>query len=66
MKEHHEGGMSFGGTLCLIFIVLKLCNLIDWSWIWVLAPIWISLLLLIICTVIEMLVEERNNKPKYP
>ena len=65
MKEHHEGGMSFGGTLCLIFIVLKLCNLIDWSWIWVLAPIWISLLLLIICTVIEMLDEERH-KPKYP
>ena len=66
MKEHHEGGMSFGGTLCLIFIVLKLCNLIDWSWIWVLAPIWISLLLLIICTVIEMLDEERHNKPNYP
>lgn len=27
--------------LAIIFIVLKLTNVIDWSWIWVLAPIWI-------------------------
>lgn len=27
--------------LTIVFIVLKLTNVIDWSWIWVLAPIWI-------------------------
>lgn len=27
--------------LAIVFIVLKLTNVIDWSWIWVLAPIWI-------------------------
>lgn len=27
--------------LTIVFIVLKLVNVIDWSWIWVLAPIWI-------------------------
>ena len=27
--------------LTIVFIVLKLVNVIDWSWIWVLAPVWI-------------------------
>lgn len=29
------------GILGLIFITLKLCNVIAWSWWWVLAPFWI-------------------------
>ena len=28
--------------LLVAFIVLKLCDVIDWSWWWVLSPIWIS------------------------
>lgn len=36
-----QGGISFLGALSLIFIVLKLTDNIDWSWDWVLAPIWI-------------------------
>ena len=33
---------SFGTLLGVAFIVLKLCGVINWAWIWVLAPIWIS------------------------
>ena len=29
--------------LALIFIVLKLLGAIDWSWWWVLSPVWLSL-----------------------
>lgn len=36
-----SGGISFLGLLQVAFIVLKLINTIDWSWWWVLAPIWI-------------------------
>ena len=36
------GGVGFSGLLTLVFIVLKLCHVIDWSWWWVLSPIWIS------------------------
>jgi ABC-type nickel/cobalt efflux system permease component RcnA len=36
------GGVGFAGLLTIAFIVLKLCNVIDWSWWWVLSPIWIS------------------------
>jgi len=31
--------LSFFEVLTLIFIVLKLGNVIDWSWLWVLSPI---------------------------
>jgi len=33
-------------NLAVIFIVLKLTDLIAWSWVWVLSPIWIGLALL--------------------
>lgn len=32
-----------GGTLLQIaFIVLKLCGVINWTWVWVLSPMWIG------------------------
>lgn len=37
------GGIGFGSILALIFITLKLTDHIDWSWLWVLSPIWIPL-----------------------
>lgn len=63
MKEHHEG-MSFLGTLTLIFVVLRLCNLIDWSWLWVLSPLLLSLLLGIVAGVIEVVEEEKKHPPQ--
>lgn len=29
--------------LILLFIAFKLAHIINWSWVWVLAPIWVSL-----------------------
>lgn len=43
-----SGGIGFVGALTLVFIALKLCGKIQWSWIWVLSPIWISIILAII------------------
>lgn len=45
-KKTKRGGMGFLSTLTLIFVVLKLLGLIDWPWLWVLSPIWISVLLI--------------------
>ena len=45
-KRSH--GMGLIGTLVTLFVVLKLMNLIEWSWIWVFSPIWISLLIAIV------------------
>jgi hypothetical protein len=34
--------LSWPSLLLLIFIILKLTNVIDWSWLWVLSPLWIG------------------------
>ena len=45
IKESKRGEMGLVGTLTLIFVVLKLLNVISWSWLWVLSPIWITVCL---------------------
>lgn len=35
---------NYVGVLTLLFVVLKLTNVIQWSWVWVLSPLWISFL----------------------
>jgi len=40
-KQSASGGIGFCGLLTIVFITLKLVKVIDWSWVWVLAPIWI-------------------------
>lgn len=37
-----SGGMGFAGWLTILFIALRLTGYINWSWWWVLSPIWIS------------------------
>ena len=31
--------IGFLGLLSIVFITLRLCNVITWSWIWVLSPL---------------------------
>jgi hypothetical protein len=54
------GGISFLGLLTIAFIVLKLCGIIDWSWWWVLAPIWgpfaICGALLLVCGILALII----------
>ncbi len=37
-----SGGIGFVGLLTVLFVGLKLGKVIDWSWWWVLSPMWIS------------------------
>lgn len=39
-KNPERTGVSFLGLLAILFIGLKLAGHIDWSWLWVLAPLW--------------------------
>ena len=48
-----SGGIGFTGLLTVLFVGLKLTNVIAWPWLWVLSPIWIPLLLLIAILIIE-------------
>lgn len=63
-KNVRNSGMGFISVLTLIFVVLKLTNNISWSWIWVLSPIWISIILMILIFGI-ILVAGRIKKGKW-
>lgn len=47
-----SGGIGFCGLLTIVFIVLKLLKVIDWSWGWILSPIWIPIIILILVIII--------------
>ena len=51
-----SSGIGFSGLLTIAFIVLKLCHVIEWSWVWVLAPSWISLLIGIILIAVVVII----------
>ena len=46
----------FVSLLAVAFIVLKLCGVIDWAWIWVLAPIWIPFALVFAIVIVTFIV----------
>ena len=48
-----DENLGFPDVLCILFIALKLCNVIDWNWVWVLAPMWISIILNAIVSTME-------------
>jgi len=42
-----NGGIGFAGLLAILFIGLKLGHIINWSWLWVLSPLWIPFAIVI-------------------
>lgn len=51
-----SSGIGFTGLLTIVFITLKLLGVINWSWWWVLSPIWISALIVIAILIIGFIV----------
>ena len=39
-KQAALNGIGFSGLLAIVFITLKLCGVINWSWWWVTCPLW--------------------------
>ena len=46
-----SSGIGFTGLLTVTFIVLKLTGIINWSWWWVLSPVWISAIIVLVIVV---------------
>ena len=53
-NQNANGGIGFVGALTIVFIVLKLCKVITWPWVWVLSPIWISVGLAVVIGLIAV------------
>lgn len=51
-KESSSNGVGFFGLLCLLFIGLKLGGVINWSWWWVMLPLYGPALLILIGIVV--------------
>ena len=50
------GGIGFLDALFLVFLVLKLAKVINWSWWWVTAPLWGQFALCIVIAIIAVIV----------
>ncbi len=53
-------GIGFTGLLTIVFIVLKLCKIINWSWIWVLCPMWMNIVFIILAFIILVIDEVKK------
>ena len=60
-ESNTSSGFSFEFVLFVVFLVLKLTGTIDWSWLWVTSPLWISLTVFIIALAIYGLWEWLTN-----
>lgn len=58
-KSTSTGGITFPAALTLLFIALKLTNVISWPWIWVLSPIWISFVLFSLILIVVVIFSSR-------
>jgi len=52
----NSSGIGFTGALTIVFIALKLTGYIDWSWVWVLSPIWIPFSLVLVIILILVII----------
>ena len=55
MSNSKSVGLGFCDVLLIVFIVLKLIGVINWSWSWVLAPLWIPVLLVVIGFLVSLI-----------
>lgn len=58
----NDGGMGFFSVLQIVFIVLKLCGVIDWKWGWVLSPTWGSIIFYVVIVIIYAAISTRRNR----
>ena len=58
MKEQHEPstGAITVSLLEIAFIVLKLCGVIEWSWWWVLSPLWLTTAICVVLVLVLVVV----------
>ena len=54
-------GINFSEVLLIVFVVLKLNHLINWSWWWVLSPLWGGVIGAIVVILIAFLVYKKES-----
>ena len=52
-----NGTFRSDDKVSIVFIVLKLIGVINWGWGWVLAPLWIPVLIILVCAFVSWLTD---------
>ena len=71
MSKNYEttgtGGVGLCGLLFIAFLVLKLTNVINWSWWCITAPLWapFALVILIFLVTMGILIRKENRRNNY-
>ena len=64
-SSNTSGGVGVTSLLQIAFIVLKLCGVINWKWVWVLAPTWGSVsVFVLVLGVLLLIYAFKNRKSK--
>ena len=65
--ENNSGNLSLSLIIFVVFLTLKLSGVIDWSWWWVISPLWLPFALVLavigiisIFALIAVLINDRN------
>lgn len=63
-KKVEYRGIGTFGLLGIAFVVLRLCNVIDWNWIWVLAPFWLPIAIVLVIVLIGIIAGLFDNSER--
>jgi predicted tellurium resistance membrane protein TerC len=61
-EQPKQPSINFISLLVLVFITLKLTGTINWSWWWVLSPIWVPVAFIVLLAIIYAFIEKGNKK----
>lgn len=53
-NNYYGPGLSV--TLTVLFVALKLTGVIAWSWLWVLSPLWLPVVLVLFVVIVLLIV----------
>jgi Flp pilus assembly protein TadB len=56
------GGIGLGSSLFIVFLVLKLTGVVAWSWVWVLAPLWVPPVAVVTTIAVLLMVANSKNQ----
>lgn len=56
IQKTSSSGITLLGLVFIVFLTLKLCNVITWSWWWVTAPLWGGFAMLLLFALISIIV----------
>lgn len=60
-KTTTSGGIGFCGLLTILFIGLKLTGFINWSWWWVLSPLWLPVTIVLVIAMLCLIIFAISN-----